>query len=606
MSPPKIMRRNKFAPDRLFAWLKDDDITAHQAMVLPAAALVCGFVSSIVLNGLLNGADFTGARTDAGKPPATTGSITERTAAKGGDDAKEANIQTSAGSKNPAIAPPFDLNSPGDSKPPSTGKFVAFSYFDITEVEDSIHLLKASRLFAKQQFREAQAEADAVSSKARKTSLPYMTLASECYMATNQPQLAMQVSQDLINFAPQQYNGYLQRAKVFKQQKKYKEAIADFQTAFRLFNGFSGKFGNRLTPEMEKKMSAVMRSVFVQQVGACYELLGNHKEATKQYEHGVTLATGHAPLVTAPVPKPTAQEAASLKAELLSLDDSIQRMPESLGLRLRRGAILKALGQPKAAVDDYTKAISVSSGDPFQIYYERAGAFYALGKYKLSAHDVRKVFRDDPLDPLAAIKARGSMAAASIPTPNMQSLQTIKKIDEDIDKHPEVAENYYKRACARVAFCQYAEAKNDFQMFLSNASGSVNSETMAHACVLAAMCHDIAHRHGSLTKGIVDSVSSFGEHKWLYDLYSYIGGKMSEEELLALAGADRTKLVQANYYIGQHYAARDSQEKAIPYFNAAIATGDKSVDEYYLAKLALVPELAYFSESEYKPALKDL
>jgi len=599
------MRRNKFAPDQLFAWLKNDDVTAHQAMVLPAAALVCGFVSSIVLNGLLNGAaDVTGARTDASKQSATTGSITGAPSAKGGA-AKEANTQTSSGSRNPASGRSINPKSPGDSKPSSKGKFVAFSYFDITEVEDSIHLLKASRLFAKQQFREAQAEASAVSSKARKASLPYMTLASECYMATNQPQLAMQVSQDLIDFAPRQYNGYLQRAKVFRQQKKYKEAIADFQTAFKLFNGFSGKFGNRLTPEMEKKMSAVMRSVFVQQVGACYELLGDHKEATKQYEHGVTLATGHAPLVTAPVRKPTAQEAASLKAELVSLDESVQRMPESLGLRLRRGAILKALGQPKAAVDDYTKAISVSSGDPFQIYYERAGAFYALGKYKLSAHDVRKVFRDDPLDPLAAIKARGSMAAASIPTPDMQSLQTIKKIDEDIDKHPDVAENYYKRACARVAFCQYAEAKNDFQMFLSNASESVDSETTAHACVLAAMCHDIAHRHGSLTKGIVDSVSSFGEHKWLYDLYSYIGGKMSEEELLALAGADRTKLVQANYYIGQHYVARDSQEKAIPYFNAAIATGDKSVDEYYLAKLALVPELAYFSESEYKPVFKE-
>lgn len=579
--------KSKLSVDQLVGWLKDDEVTARQALMVPAMALACGLVSSVVLNGFLNGLDFSGGT----KKPATAGS-----------DMPKATVPAST-SGVPVVAPPMPLKTPGDQSKPTagdqaqSGKLLAFSTFDISEVEDAIHLLKASRLFAKQQFKEAQNEVNAVSEKTRKTNLPYLTLASECYMATNQPQLAMQAAQALISLAPQQYNGYLQRAKVFKQQKKYKEAIADFRTTFKLFNGFTGKFGNRLTPEMEKKMSGVMRSVFIQQVGACYELLGDQKEATKQYEQGVTLATGHAPSVTAP-PKPTTQQIATMKTELESLDEGVQRMPESLGLRLRRGAVLKALGFPKAAVDDYTRAISIASGDPFQIYYERAGAFYALGKYKLSAHDMRKVFRDDPLDPLATLKARGSMAAASVPTPNMQSLKTMKKIDDDIEKHPDVAENYYKRACAKIAFCQYAEAKNDFQMFLSLSAHSGNSETMAHACVLAAMCHDIAHRHASLTKEIVDSVNSFGEHTWLYDIYSYIGGKKNEEELLALAGKDRSKLAQANYYIGQHYMARDAHEKALPYFNAAIATGDKSVDEYFLAKLALVPELAYFAESD--------
>jgi len=582
--------KSKISSQQLLAWLKDDEVTPRQALMVPAIALVCGVVTSVVVNGLLNGLDLSGEKQTG--QSATTNSATEKNA-----------VATPSDAFGKALTPPpVSVTAPGskpqvDSNASGGGKLVAFSSFDMNEVEDSIHLLKASRLFAKQQFKEAQAEVNACSEKTRKTSTPYLILASECYMATNQTPLAMQASETLIKLAPQQYNGYLQRAKVLKQQKKYKEAIADFQTAFKLFNGFAGKFGNRLTPEMEKKMGAVMRSVFIQQVGACYELMGDQKEATKQYEEGVTLATGHAPSVTAP-PKPTGQQIAAMKTELASLDDAVQRMPESLGLRLRRGAILKALGLPNAAVGDYTRAISIASGDPFQIYYERAGAFYALGKYKLSAHDMRKVFRDDPLDPLATLKARGSMAAASIPTPNMQSLQMIKKIDDQIEKHPDVAENYYKRACAKIAFCQYPEAKNDFQMFLSLSSGSGNSETVAHACVLAAMCHDIAHRHASLTKEIVDSVSSFGEHKWLYDVYSYIGGKKSEEELLALAGKDRSKLAQANYYIGQHYVARDSQEKAVPFFNAAIATGDKSIDEYYLAKLALVPELAYFTESD--------
>lgn len=591
MSRTKPKRnKNNFSAQELASWLKDDDVTARQALMVPAVALVCGLVSSLALNGISNGTDINGDKqADRTSQPATADSATQKGA-----------VPVTPGDGE--SAPPVKSTLPGaqsqvNSNAASGGKLVAFSSFDMNEVEDSIHLLKASRLFAKQQFKDAQAEVNGCSEKTRRTSTPYLILVSECYMATSQAPLAMQASETLIKLAPRQYNGYLQRAKVLKQQKKYKAAIADFQTAFKLFNGFAGKFGNRLTPEMEKKMSAVMKSVFIQQVGACYELLGDQKEATRQYEEGVTLATGHAPSVTAP-PKPTSQQIAAMKAELASLDESVQRMPESLGLRLRRGTVLKALGLPNAAVGDYTKAISIASGDPFQIYYERAGAFYALGKYKLSAHDMRKVFRDDPLDPLATLKARGSMAAASIPAPNMQSLQTIKKIDDDIEKHPDVAENYYKRACAKIAFCRYAEAKNDFQMFLSLSSHSGNSETMAHACVMAAMCHDIVHRHASLTKEIVDSVSSFGEHKWLYDVYSYICGEKSEEELLALAGKDRSKLAQANYYIGQHYVARDSQEKAVPYFNAAIATGDKSVDEYFLAKLALVPELAYFTDSD--------
>jgi tetratricopeptide (TPR) repeat protein len=127
--------------------------------------------------------------------------------------------------------------------------------------------------------------------------------------------------------------------------------------------------------------------------------------------------------------------------------------------RIQRGLIYRQMGNPKAALEDYNRALELEK-DNTQAFTNRGNAYLDLGRYQLAIADYEKVLKSEPNN----IKTRVNMAIA------YSALGDYATATEQFAQAERYSRNYadlyVNRAIMHFQSKQYDKALGDYQKYL--------------------------------------------------------------------------------------------------------------------------------------------
>jgi len=457
-----------------------------------------------------------------------------------------------------------------------------FNKVDLAELDDSLHLLSATQAMLKMDYGQALAELEQISPAYRKTDSGCRALEVECRLSLKQSDQVIEIASNVIAQNPQDYAGWLWRAQAYEQLKQYEKAIADYKKSLAAFPYSKKTMSAQMPLAFVEKVEQAMAGLVLRRMGACYERMGNFKEATAQYTEAIKKT---APQLAARVAQRTSEPLAKTQKTLKDLDAAIALRPDS-NYYFMRARAYRTLGKSQEALADYNRVKLADA--PSELFLERASVASALADYKSAAHDLRKAHVDDPLYEMAHIRQR-KYSYAVMPMTSMKKSKVLNRLDKLIQQNPENMDNYLHRGVIQMAFHQYDEAARDLEQYLSGKAG-IKTIVVAKANIYLAICRGLRKRKTEYDILLTQSAENFSNFKWWQAIMLYLDGKgVSDKVLLDSAKHEKFRLVQAHYYVGQRLAIAGFPEKAAEQFKAGIAAGAK-VDEYYLCKLALIPD----------------
>lgn len=462
------------------------------------------------------------------------------------------------------------------------GDVCTFNKLDLAELNDSLHLLSATQAMLKMDYGRALEEIEKINATYRKADSSCRTLEVECRLSLKQSNEVIAIATDAIASNPKDYAGWLWRAQAYEQLKEYNKAIVDYRKALEVSPDSKRALSSQLPPAFVEKIVQGLTAMVYRRIGACFERLGDYKEASAQYLAAIKI---NSPLLVKSIEKKVT--AVIAQKNLADLNRTIAARPNDNSLYFMRGRAYKNLGKYKEALADFNRAIE--PGAPVDFFMERAAVCFALADYKSSARDLRKAHVDDPLYEMAHMRQR-KYSSAVMPVTGVKKSRVLTRLDRVIQQNPDVAENYYHRGILQMAFHQYDDGARDLEHFLSLKTG-VNSVPVAKANIYLALCRGLDRRRTEYEILLSKSREKYSNFKWWQAVMLYLEGKgVTETALLESAKNNKARLVQAHYYIGQRLAIEGLKEKAQTHFEAGVAVGEEFVDESYLCKLALIPD----------------
>ena len=459
-----------------------------------------------------------------------------------------------------------------------------FKKVDLVDLNDSLHLLAATQAMLKLDYGLALSNIEQITDSYRKADSSCRTLEVECRLSLKQSEKVIEIANTAIAANQKDYAGWLWRAQALEQLKKYQEAIADYRKSLEAFPASKRLMVSQLPPEFIAKIEQAMGGMVYRRIGACYERLGDYKEASTQYLKAIKTTS---PLLAAALDKPKSKSSiAAASKSIAELNRAIAERPADSNYYYMRGRAFKILGKPKEALADFNRVNTSNATADF--FIERAAVSFDAGDYKSAARDLRKAHIDDPLYEMAHMRQK-RYSIAVMPMTSVKKSKVLNRLDKAIRENPKDIENYLHRGVLQMAFHQYDEAGRDLEQYIADKS-RVKSVSVAKANIYLALCRGMRKRKTEYGILLTKSAETYSDYKWWQGVMLYLDGKgVTENTLLQSAKNNKARLVQAHYYIGQRMEIDGFSDKATEQFKLGIAEG-ANVDEFYLCKLALIPD----------------
>lgn len=482
--------------------------------------------------------------------------------------------------RTPAIA--IDKKSPDSEQ-----RLQAFKYVDIGLLEDSVRLRTATKAMLKFNYQDALAELDAVSQEGRNRDQSWFTLQVESLLSTKQSDKVYKLAEDYIKNHPGDYAGPMWMAQAYEQDKKYDKAIENCKKAYEQFKGQKDDLIKKFNIIYAQKMIEAVNGLLFRRIGACSERMENHKEACINFEKAFLISVGDNMAPTLPLPGRTV-DVQSLPT-LTDLNQQIATRPKDANLYYQRAIVYKALGKYDLALADVKTSETLRKGPENRINFQKAGIYFGLKDYKAASREMRKVFAEDPLYEQAQLRQK-KYAFVMLPVAYMRKSQVLKTFDKMIMENPDAAINYYYRGMLQMGFRDYELSAKDLQEYFS-LNKDKDSVTNVRANLYLAICRNCERRTNEAQVILEKAAEEARNYPWWHAVTEYMLGKTDDRSFLQSAGTDMGRLVQAHYFIGQKLSLQGKDDAADKEFKLGIEQGAPAVDEYYLCKLALVPEL---------------
>ncbi|MBX9666974.1 MAG: tetratricopeptide repeat protein [Candidatus Obscuribacterales bacterium] len=458
-----------------------------------------------------------------------------------------------------------------------------FKMVNLLDLEDSLHLMAATKALLNSDYERALSEVNSVSPAHRKRDPGCTTLEIECLLSLKRAQQVIQLTESHMKLSPHDYSGWLWRGEAYEQLKDYKKALADYTKALELFTYAKKALSTKLSPVHIERYEEMIASQAYRRIGSCYERIGDYKTACQYYERSIRLT--NARLGSTLTPDKDSKSVSQAKKNIIRFSEALNSDSENSDLHLLRAHAYKQVGKFDQALDDYEK---VKKSDSVLMHYEKAGANYGLGNFKFAAYDLRKVHSDDPLYEMPHMRHK-KFSFAIIPVTLMKKSEVLSVFDKHLISHPNDAETYYQRGVLQFAFREYEDGAQDLEQYLSRRENK-KTVTTTKSLIFLALSRGLCRRKNECQLLLERAVEASDNQKWWHSISMFLAGQtVTESALLEAVKTNKLRAAQAHYYIGQSYLLKGLKDKADENFQAAIDTGvGARVDEYYLAKLALV------------------
>ena len=170
-------------------------------------------------------------------------------------------------------------------------------------------------------------------------------------------------------------------------------------------------------------------------------------------------------------PRDTAALSGIIRAHLLNentkeaqkhIDLAIKEFPNNPEFHLRRGIMNNLRGQYRRAIDDFNKALELSTSKvDNQIYINRGMAFMQYESYSEAVEDFTEVLNSNPRNSIAL----NYRAFAHYRSGNF--IESINDYNKAIDLNPDNQMSYYNRGMAHLRAGDKAKACTDFHQACS-------------------------------------------------------------------------------------------------------------------------------------------
>ncbi|HEX6846947.1 MAG TPA: tetratricopeptide repeat protein [Chitinophagaceae bacterium] len=273
-----------------------------------------------------------------------------------------------------------------------------------------------------------------------------------------------------IEYRPNYGEAYNNRGAVYLDQKKYKEAISDFNRVIELQNNYAGAYSNRGIAMLETGKNAESRADFDKAI----ELKPDYAEA--YYNRGLLSMI-----------EKRNEEALRDYNKALELNPNYQ---EAI---LNRDILLGVNRSPEEALADYDKAIEAKPNDP-ELYYTRGSFLLRQKKYSEAKRDLAIAiklrtsyvdaynalgsahFDEKNMDSALyyfnkALELNPSFADAYINRGNIMRDQNnhelaMKDYDKAIELRPDLSSAYYNRGILLIKEKQFEKVIEEFSKVL--------------------------------------------------------------------------------------------------------------------------------------------
>jgi len=237
------------------------------------------------------------------------------------------------------------------------------------------------------------------------------------------------------------------------------------------------------------------------------------------------------------------------------------------------------MGDFDSAIEDYTKALDLNSS--------YLGAYNGRGLAKSHQGNFDGAIADFS----AAIKLKPAFTEAYFNRGNAAFLQgnmdmAIADYSKVIELKPDHGQAYFHRALARDCETNYDGAASDYAKAkeLQPGNGEANSSIAVHAALLAKRTGDDVNAQLKPAVGWSDA--------WSKGLASFLSGKISEDQLLSLAGraegdVQTRQQCEAWYFIGMTKLIAGNKVAAKADFQKAFDASGPSLIVHRLARVEL-------------------
>lgn len=298
-----------------------------------------------------------------------------------------------------------------------------------------------------------------------------------------------------------------------------------------------------------------------------------------------------------------------------SFTKAIELEPKNASFYAKRANSLILDGKPKLALDDCAKAKELGLQNP-SLLYSQLMANVALRKFDAALKLCNKLLKENSerenqylLNRATIYRKLGNKSEALLDLDsllekdpnNLRALESrtfvyyiqgrIKEANQEIKKAEAIAVlrdefGYLSREYASLAFDHYHQAILDTRTFLAKFKDK--KENIIYSAIVGRQAAQF--RGDSESIEYIDSaVSDFSPKTyWPYPVLQFIQGKISEEELLKIAGQNNNKLTECKTFIGVDYEIKDDIEQARKNYSWVMEKGNPFYLEYDLAQIRLL------------------
>jgi lipoprotein NlpI len=249
-----------------------------------------------------------------------------------------------------------------------------------------------------------------------------------------------------------------------------------------------------------------------------------------------------------------------------------------------RAAAYAAIGRLDLAVADYTQLLKIAPNDPDTLF-NRAWLYSIQGKYAEATDDLTKVLMVKPDDFETRLRRVGIAIQLG------HNEDAIADCTQLLKAAPNSPVALYNRARAEFAKGDFDAASDDFGAAAKNLEDMDTASLRAYATLRLAISRLRAGK--SAPPQLADLAKTAPSDQWPMSVVAFYLGALSEADLLqaakvsdAVRAANLT--AEAEYYIGQWALAKQDKKAAKKHFKAAVATkADRANLEFIDAGLAL-------------------
>ena len=298
-----------------------------------------------------------------------------------------------------------------------------------------------------------------------------------------------------------------------------------------------------------------------------------------------------------------------------SFTKAIELEPNNASFYAKRANSFILDGKPKEALDDCAKAKELGLENS-PLLYSQLMANVSLRKYDESIKLCNRLLKEDQerrnqylLNRATIYRKTGNKSEALLDLDsilekepnNMRALESrtfvyyiqgrVKEANQEIKKAEAIGAlkdefGYLSRGYASLAFDHYDQAIKDTRVFLDKFKDK--KENIVYSAIVGRQAAQFSGDSKAIEE-IDSAVSDFSPKTyWPYPVMQYIQGKISEAELLNIAGGNNNKLTECKTFIGVDFEIKSNVEQARKNYSWVMEKGNPFYLEYDLAEIRLL------------------